>query len=110
MRPASDLAARYGGEEFAIVLPETDAPGALVVAERLRSHVEALRLPHEPATHGVVTISVGVVSMQPASGLACTVCVERADAALYEAKRGGGRNRVVVVGYTTCEPTPGRPG
>ncbi|MBI5256619.1 MAG: diguanylate cyclase [Burkholderiales bacterium] len=95
VRPPSDLVARYGGEEFAIVLPETDGPGARVVAERLRSRVEAMRLPHQPATHGVVTISVGVVSMQPASGLACTVCVERADAALYEAKRGG-RNRVVV--------------
>ena len=48
----TDLAARYGGEEFVVLLPATNAGGAQVVAERIRTAVEALALPHTGSLHG----------------------------------------------------------
>lgn len=58
-RPA-DAGARYGGEEFAVLLPGTDAAGALAIAEHLRSAVAALGIPHAGSPSGQVTASIGV--------------------------------------------------
>lgn len=92
----SDLVVRMGGEEFAVLLPSTPAAGANAIAEMLRQAVENLRLPHAPdATHAVVTISAGVASLRPDSGLHFDELVKAADAALYEAKDAG-RNRVMT--------------
>jgi len=91
-RPA-DLAARYGGEEFAILLPDTGLAGALKLAEDCRRHLEQLALPHPDGVGSVVTMSVGVASASPAEGGSIEALVAAADAALYDAKRGG-RNRV----------------
>ncbi len=88
-------AVRYGGEEFVIILPETDVAGALCVAERLRECIAVADLPGgatQPA--GRVTISAGVAAFAPGDSNV-EALVQRADAALYAAKRGG-RNRVVV--------------
>ena len=94
---AADLAARYGGEEFALVLGETDADGARWVAENVRQHVNELGVPHmTPARH--VTVSCGVVSVQPASGFSFGTLLRSADHALYQAKAGG-RDKVVVGEY-----------
>ncbi len=94
----TDVAARYGGEEFAVILPETDAAGALEIAERIREGVEGLGIPHSASlTSGRVTLSAGVVTLVPEELLDCGEVVSRADFALYEAKRAG-RNRVVVAG------------
>jgi diguanylate cyclase (GGDEF)-like protein len=89
----SDIAGRLGGEEFAILLPETDAAQAKVVAERVREAVAA----HVFSVHKVrfsVTISLGIaqasVSMSGIDAL-----LRDADAALYQAKEAG-RNRVVI--------------
>lgn len=91
---AADLAARYGGEEFAIVLPNTDPAGAAIVAERLRSELEALELPHAASdVAACVTLSLGVASCIPAAHEKPEQLVSDADAALYAAKAQG-RNRV----------------
>ncbi len=92
-----DYAARYGGEEFAIVLPETDASGALVVAERCRLAIaETTFGTHSGEVPGPqLTVSVGVVTC-PDSRVKCADDLIRiADDALYASKRAG-RNRVTV--------------
>lgn len=93
LKRPDDFLARYGGEEFSVVLPRTDAAGAGVVAERLRSDIENLGIVHPAspvADH--VTISQGVACMLPKRGAAPSILVAMADEALYEAK-GSGRNR-----------------
>ncbi len=87
-RPA-DLAARYGGEEFVLLLPNTDAAGALAVAECIRGAVRALAIPHAGSEFGVATVSIGVATMTLDRPQGPAALVEAADAALYEAKRAG---------------------
>ncbi|MCG8554192.1 MAG: diguanylate cyclase [Proteobacteria bacterium] len=84
-----DVVGRWGGEEFLLVLPNTGESGARIVAERLRRHIEAAPA-HDPGPRSV-TISLGVASYR--GGSSAEAFVERADRALYEAKRRG-RNRV----------------
>ncbi|MBL7498912.1 diguanylate cyclase [Frankia sp. CNm7] len=87
------LAARYGGEEFVLVLPDTDVEAAGRLAWRLCRGVTELAEPHPLVAARVVTVSVGVAAAVPAAGDEVAGLVERADAALYRAKRGG-RGRV----------------
>ena len=94
-RPA-DLCARFGGEEFVILLPETELAGATRIAEAVRAAVLALALPHADSVLGLVSVSIGVTSLYPMRTDGSADLVKRADAMLYEAKRGG-RNRVVSV-------------
>jgi diguanylate cyclase (GGDEF)-like protein len=93
VRTGCDLVARYGGEEFVLLLPNTNLPGTLTVAERVRKAVLALQAPHSQSSHGVVTVSIGIVSFVPTEGATASQYIEMADAALYEAKRAG-RNGV----------------
>ncbi|KVO78880.1 hypothetical protein WJ79_00050 [Burkholderia ubonensis] len=93
-RPA-DLVARYGGEEFAIVLPNTGARGARLVAEEAREAVLRLNLPTRgPA--GRVSVSVGCATAAPDEPMMPDALIEAADAALYRAKDAG-RNRIMTV-------------
>lgn len=92
-----DLVARYGGEEFAVILPRTDAIGAVVVAEEIRTKVARLQIAHNSSTvKNFVTLSLGVACTIPSSDSSCEQLLERADKALYEAKAGG-RNRVQLL-------------
>ncbi|WP_315779062.1 MULTISPECIES: GGDEF domain-containing protein [unclassified Bradyrhizobium] len=94
-----DIAARYGGEEFAVVLPNTSLRQALTVADQIRRAVTAKELKKKSTGEilGRVTISVGVSMLR--AGDDTDALIERADACLYAAKRGG-RNKVV------CESDP----
>jgi two-component system cell cycle response regulator len=82
-----DVVARYGGEEFVVLLPATDAPEALEIAERLRSAIEARNWSHRK-----VTASLGVATAGPITSDAGSL-VEQADRALYQSKLTG-RNQV----------------
>ncbi|MDD0841310.1 sensor domain-containing diguanylate cyclase [Pseudomonas sp. Gutcm_11s] len=95
-RPA-DLAARYGGEEFCLLLPETDAQGALLVAEQIRMALEDLALPHAGSPGRRLSLSAGVNVCLPQPTLASGIesLVQGADKALYAAKASG-RDRVVL--------------
>jgi diguanylate cyclase len=89
-----DFAARYGGEEFAIILPDTPVSAGLRVAEVLRKSVEGKEVINKANNEnmGRITLSIGLAEYAP--GESITDLIERADKALYEAKRGG-RNRVI---------------
>jgi diguanylate cyclase (GGDEF)-like protein len=85
-----DFAARYGGEEFAVILAETDAPGAMVVAENLRARIEAFEQEAEIWPLGDhITISVGVAATLAAPESSATHLLAAADEALYHAKAAG---------------------
>ncbi len=86
-----DVAARWGGEEFLLVLPGTDADGAVRLAQRIREHLADTTLLSSEGLPIWVTASFGVAEAQEESGPADLVAA--ADAALYEAKRSG-KNRV----------------
>lgn len=94
----TDFATRYGGEEFVLVLPATDEPGALTVAEKIRCRVEALAIPHEKSPlAGVVTVSIGVAAAVPTRDSDVGLLLAAADRALYQAKTAG-RNAVRSAG------------
>lgn len=88
-----DLIARFGGEEFVLILPETDLRGAASVAENIRSNIAKRTLRHGDKTIGRVTVSVGAVQIK--EGESVEGLINRADQALYQAKREG-RNRIAV--------------
>ena len=90
-----DVCARFGGEEFAIIMPGSNAESVATVAERIRERIEAYR-PSEPALTDVritVSIGIGVSSLQ----MSPRELINRADQALYLAKRAG-KNVVRAVG------------
>jgi two-component system cell cycle response regulator len=95
-----DLVARLGGEEFVVLMPDTDIDDAHVVAERLREGMESRPFLEDVMNGGLsVTVSIGVAPSLSGSDRA-TALLERADAALYEAKRGG-RNKVILAADVT---------
>ncbi|MFC5479216.1 diguanylate cyclase domain-containing protein [Massilia suwonensis] len=92
----SDSFGRYGGEEFLLMLPETPAADAMVLAERVRGAIEKLRCRESVGGSEIaLTVSIGVAEYR--MGEAVGLAVGRADEALYLAKSSG-RNRVVCHG------------
>ena len=98
----SDIACRFGGEEFCIVLPGAGRNEAVARAEQLCARVRELSVMHHGNVVGTLTISVGI-AVSPEHGDSMEVLLEAADAALYQAKRGG-RDRAVCP-----EPIAARP-
>ncbi|MDD5250325.1 MAG: sensor domain-containing diguanylate cyclase [Rhodocyclaceae bacterium] len=94
-----DIMARMGGEEFAVLLPETDTTQALLVAERLRQTVAMAGVAMAPGMMTHLTVSIGVASVRD-DDRDVEALLDRADQALYEAKRTG-RDKVSV-----AEPRP----
>lgn len=93
---SGDMLGRYGGEEFCVIAPDTDAEGALTLAESLREVVAFRPLPIERETLPL-TVSVGVALCPAGSVRELKDMLAEADAALYAAKEGG-RDRVVMFG------------
>lgn len=88
-----DKAGRYGGEEFAILLANTEADGAHVVAERIRKRIEANHIIYEG--HEIdYTVSLGIAEICP-SFSEPTHWIDGADKGLYQAKRAGRNNTVI---------------
>jgi len=79
---------RYGGEEFALLLPQTAVSEALMIAERLRKGVAELSLgTFNSAVLPRVTVSIGIAKIQ--TGDTLEKLLDKADAALYQAKKNG---------------------
>jgi diguanylate cyclase len=90
-----DLASRYGGEEFAVILPQTAIDDAVTLANKIRHAFAVRKLVKKDTgeTIGGITVSIGVSRFEPGESLGHFI--ERADHALYAAKREG-RNRVIA--------------
>lgn len=92
---SNDIMARYGGEEMSIILPDTDAQGALIFAERVMQAVRELKIPHQGNPHGVITLSIGICAKVPHMYNDTPIgFINLADSALYQAKKEG-KNRIV---------------
>ena len=99
---AEDFVCRFGGEEFVIILPTAGLEGSRARGERLRSKMRELNIMHQGKALGTVTFSVGVAAF-PEHGVSPKELMLAADAALYEAKRGGRDQVAVASSITTGE-------
>lgn len=97
---AGDLAGRLGGDEFALLLPGATLPQAMGVAERIVRQLQAQSSEHRLP---VLTLSFGLVQSAPGEGV--DEALNRADQALYEAKRQG-RSRAVAAAHASHEQAP----
>jgi diguanylate cyclase (GGDEF)-like protein len=88
---STDIVARYGGEEFAVLLPETDAIGAVETAERIRQTIAG-----ETREKRTITVSVGAATLDASTATPSNL-LKAADMALYQSKTQG-RNRVTHIG------------
>jgi len=92
----SDIVARYGGEEFVIVFFETDKEDAIKICEKLREKIEKYKFPYEKnQPNGNLTVSFGIATF-PDDALTPEDLLQKADFALYKAKKMG-KNRVISV-------------
>lgn len=101
LRRPADLVARYGGEEFAVILPNTNAEGAVYVAEMIRLDIQKLKIPHSKSSISeYITVSMGVSSVIPTQKLSPDRLIDLTDNALYEAKAQG-RNCIILKSFNS---------
>ncbi len=92
----TDVVARYGGEEFVALLPGSDIDGATSLARQCRQAIWDAAIRHDASpVQPFLTVSIGVATIYPSQGDRMTLPVERADVALYQAKKNG-RNQICV--------------
>jgi len=101
----SDKTFRYGGDEFCVVLPETDAVGAVELAERLRQSIASRTFEVQPRTEVSLTASFGIASF-PLHAESAAGLLNRADQAMARVKREG-KNSIGVGGGQEADATPG---
>ncbi len=90
LKRTTDFAARYGGEEFTMLMPETDAKGAVILANRICKAIEELGIEHAgSAASQWLTVSIGGTTLVPAMEQTERQLFETADQMLYNAKRKG---------------------
>jgi diguanylate cyclase (GGDEF)-like protein len=89
---STDFTARYGGEEFVVILPLTTEEQSQMLAERLRQAIAETRFTSEGKPFGI-TVSIGTAALTPGALLKRRDLVDKADKALYQAKKLG-RNQV----------------
>ncbi len=92
-RRAGRLVARYGGEEFVALMPETTQDEVMAAARHIQAKIWELALPHAETEPGIVTVSLGAISVVPTMEHTPDFLLRQADAALYRAKSQG-RNQV----------------
>lgn len=93
LQRSADILGRYGGEEFVVLLPDTDARGALRVAQAISEALENCQIRHDVSpTHNFVTASIGGATCMRTTGHDLEELIKNADRSLYKAKRAG-RNR-----------------
>ena len=102
-----DLAARYGGEEFAVILPGSSLANAHRSAERMRQAVEEIEIPSPSGETARVTMSFGVAEFPTYANVDALVAA--ADAALYQAKRGGKNAVATATVQHVVERAPDKP-
>jgi diguanylate cyclase (GGDEF)-like protein/PAS domain S-box-containing protein len=91
----TDIVARYGGEELVLLLSDVDKQVALGVVERIRTQISSTSIPIGDGESFSVSVSIGLAQHVPGESL--EALLQRADTALYKAKRSG-RDRVVIAG------------
>jgi len=94
IKRVGDMAFRYGGEEFAVLLPNTQTEGALIIAEKIRIRIENAEFKSE-GRKMPVTISIGLAATIPTKDKSEEQLLGYADVALYQSKQSG-RNRVTA--------------
>jgi diguanylate cyclase (GGDEF)-like protein len=91
-----DVAGRFGGEEFVMLLPQTRAPDAFKIADRVRARIARLPIVTSSGERVAVTVSIGVAALDAGSSRELTDLLAAADAALYRAKASG-RDQVQMI-------------
>lgn len=87
---STDFIARFGGEEFVLILPDTDAGSAEIIAEKCRRLILEQRIAHEKSTISpILTVSIGVGTIIPTPAAEPIAFIETVDRRLYKAKQKG---------------------
>jgi diguanylate cyclase (GGDEF)-like protein len=97
----SDIVCRWGGEEFIVLLKDTDGKTGLMIAEKIRQHVEQQRYAYNGKALQL-TVSIGLTTQQPDDTLHSLL--SRADHAMYRAKQSGRNRTCVEKSHSSYEP------